>query len=96
MRARCWPPDRFSDPFFRFGSRSPRHGRQPAPPVHTEAAVERAVTLLAAGAVVAIPTETVYGLAADALDADAVERIFAAKGRPATTPLIMHVAGGRR
>jgi L-threonylcarbamoyladenylate synthase len=64
----------------------------PTPPARTEAAVERAVKLLADGAVVAIPTETVYGLAADALDADAVDRIFAAKGRPATNPLIVHVA----
>jgi L-threonylcarbamoyladenylate synthase len=64
----------------------------PVPPARTEAAVERAVKLLADGAVVAIPTETVYGLAADALDADAVDRIFAAKGRPATNPLIVHVA----
>ncbi|MFM8707121.1 MAG: L-threonylcarbamoyladenylate synthase, partial [Planctomycetia bacterium] len=65
---------------------------QPAPPVRTEAAVERAVKLRADGGVVAIPTETVYGLAADALDADAVGRIFAAKGRPTTNPLIVHVA----
>jgi L-threonylcarbamoyladenylate synthase len=65
---------------------------QPAPPDRTEAAVKRAVKLLADGAIVAIPTETVYGLAADALDSDSVERIFAAKGRPATNPLIVHVA----
>jgi L-threonylcarbamoyladenylate synthase len=64
----------------------------PAPPARTEAAVARAAQVLAAGGLVAIPTETVYGLAADALDADAVDRIFAAKGRPATNPLIVHVA----
>ncbi len=64
----------------------------PVPPPHTEAAVARAAQVLAAGGLVAVPTETVYGLAADALDADAVDRIFAAKGRPATNPLIVHVA----
>ena len=63
-----------------------------APPAPTAAAVERAAKLLANGGLVALPTETVYGLAADALDADAVDRIFAAKGRPATNPLIVHVA----
>lgn len=46
---------------------------------------------LRAGETVAIPTETVYGLAADALNREAVARIFAAKGRPATNPLIVHV-----
>ena len=51
-----------------------------------------AAELLRAGELVAIPTETVYGLAANALDVDAVERIFAAKGRPHSTPLIVHVA----
>ena len=62
------------------------------PPEATVAAVERAVKILDAGGIVAIPTETVYGLAAVATNADAVERIFAAKGRPATNPLIVHVA----
>ncbi len=51
-----------------------------------------AAELLRAGELVAIPTETVYGLAANALDVDAVERIFAAKGRPHSSPLIVHVA----
>jgi L-threonylcarbamoyladenylate synthase len=46
-----------------------------------------------AGGLVAFPTETVYGLGANALDADAVRRIFAAKGRPPTNPLIVHVDG---
>ena len=64
----------------------------PAPPPRTDEALTRAAQVLAAGGLVAIPTETVYGLAADALDADAVDRIFAAKGRPATNPLIVHVA----
>lgn len=54
--------------------------------------VARAVHLLHSGGVVAIPTETVYGLAALARDRDAVERIFAIKGRPRSHPLIVHVA----
>ena len=54
-------------------------------------AVERAVEVLARGGLVALPTETVYGLAARADDPDAVARIFAAKGRPAHNPLIVHV-----
>src|SRR5277367_3550798 len=44
------------------------------------------------GRLVAFPTETVYGLGANALDATAVARIFAVKGRPSTSPLIVHVA----
>lgn len=56
------------------------------------AAVQRAAALLKAGELVALPTETVYGLAANALDATAVEKIFAAKGRPAHNPIIVHVA----
>jgi L-threonylcarbamoyladenylate synthase len=55
-------------------------------------AVERAAELLRHGEVVALPTETVYGLAANALDADAVQKIFAAKGRPAHNPIIVHVS----
>jgi L-threonylcarbamoyladenylate synthase len=57
-----------------------------------EAAVQRAAALLRAGEVVALPTETVYGLAANAFDARAVERIYEAKGRPAHNPIIVHVA----
>ena len=56
------------------------------------AAVARAVELLRAGQVVALPTETVYGLAANALDAAAVARIFEIKGRPPHNPIIVHVA----
>src|SRR2546421_10727195 len=56
------------------------------------AAVRRAAELIRAGRLVAFPTETVYGLGANALDADAVARIFTAKGRPATNPVIVHVA----
>src|ERR1043166_7607429 len=55
-------------------------------------AIERASQRLRAGEVVAIPTETVYGLAANALDAKAVSRIYEIKGRPASNPLIVHVA----
>jgi L-threonylcarbamoyladenylate synthase len=57
------------------------------------AAVARAAERLAAGGLVALPTETVYGLGARADDAAAVGAIFAAKGRPADHPLIVHVAG---
>jgi L-threonylcarbamoyladenylate synthase len=56
------------------------------------AAVERAARLLRDGALVAFPTETVYGLGADATSAAAVERIYRAKGRPSFNPLIAHVA----
>lgn len=55
-------------------------------------AIERAARLLAAGRLVAFPTETVYGLGADADDVDAVRAIFAAKGRPADHPVIVHVS----
>ena len=51
---------------------------------------------LRAGGIVAVPTETVYGLAARAADAAAVARIYAAKGRPSFNPLIVHVAAWRR
>ena len=54
--------------------------------------IEQALTVLRAGGLVAIPTETVYGLAADASNEAAVRRIFGAKGRPADHPLIVHIA----
>ena len=57
------------------------------------AGVSLAAALLRTGSVVAVPTETVYGLAADATNADAVARIYAAKGRPSFNPLIAHVSG---
>ena len=67
-------------------------------PLHTrrldaarDADVAEAVRLLRAGRLVAVPTETVYGLAADATDPEAVRGIFAAKGRPSNHPLIVHV-----
>lgn len=53
--------------------------------------LERAAELIRAGRLVAFPTETVYGLGANALDAAAVQRIYEAKGRPPTSPLIVHV-----
>ena len=66
-------------------------------PTHTpalfDAAVKRAVALLQAGKVVALPTETVYGLAANAFDARAVGRVFEIKGRPPHNPIIVHVSG---
>ena len=54
--------------------------------------IDRAVAVLRAGGLVAFPTETVYGLGADASNPAAVERIFAAKGRPRDHPLIVHIA----
>ena len=66
-------------------------------PTHTAAlfaaAVKRAAELLRAGEVVALPTETVYGLAANAFDANAVAKIYEVKGRPGHNPIIVHVAG---
>lgn len=55
----------------------------------------RLAGVLRRGGVVGVPTETVYGLAADALDARACARIYRAKGRPATDPLIVHLAAAR-
>ncbi len=55
------------------------------------AAIAAAGAAIRAGGIVAVPTETVYGLAADAADSAAVARIYAAKGRPAFNPLIVHV-----
>lgn len=56
------------------------------------AEIETAAQIIRAGGVVAFPTETVYGLGANALDAKAVERIFAAKNRPHNDPIIVHIA----
>ncbi len=58
----------------------------------SEAAIGEAARRLRAGGLVAFPTETVYGLGANALDAEATGAIFTTKGRPATNPLIVHVA----
>jgi L-threonylcarbamoyladenylate synthase len=57
-----------------------------------DSAIARAAALLREGKLVAFPTETVYGLGADATNPDAVAAIFAAKGRPASDPLIVHIA----
>jgi len=57
----------------------------------TEQEIERAVALLCAGELVAFPTETVYGLGADARNCAAVAKIYAVKGRPADHPLIVHL-----
>lgn len=54
--------------------------------------MELAASLIKKGEVVGIPTETVYGLAADAMNEEAVKKIFAAKGRPADNPLIVHIS----
>ncbi|MFO0808183.1 MAG: L-threonylcarbamoyladenylate synthase [Gemmataceae bacterium] len=62
----------------------------------TTTAIAEAAAVLRRGGLVAFPTETVYGLGANALDADAVARIFARKGRPATNPVIVHVADAAR
>ncbi len=65
----------------------------PVDPQHPDPGdLARAGALIRAGRLVAFPTETVYGLGANALDAAAVAGIFAAKGRPADDPLIVHVA----
>jgi len=57
------------------------------------AGIEAAARVLGEGGLLAFPTETVYGLGANALDAAAVARVFEAKGRPSTNPLIVHLAG---
>jgi len=61
-------------------------------PEQAERAVAEAAALLREGGVVAFPTETVYGLGADAANREAVAKIFAAKGRPQDNPLIVHIA----
>jgi L-threonylcarbamoyladenylate synthase len=63
------------------------------PTTSTPAEIARAAAALRAGGLVAFPTETVYGLGADASNPAAVARIFAAKGRPQDHPLIVHLAG---
>lgn len=59
----------------------------------TDETIAHAAALLASGQLIGFPTETVYGLAANAWDAAAVSKIFAAKSRPPSNPLIVHVAG---
>lgn len=65
-------------------------------PARIDTDLDRAIALLKAGGVVAIPTETVYGLAADAKNPKAVRRIFAIKGRPANHPVIVHIAAAEQ
>jgi L-threonylcarbamoyladenylate synthase len=57
-----------------------------------DADIQKAVQILRSGGLVVFPTETVYGLGANALDPAAIRKIYALKGRPATSPLIVHVA----
>lgn len=59
---------------------------------YSEKSAEKAALILKSGGIVAIPTETVYGLAANALDENAVRSIFVAKGRPQDNPLIVHIS----
>lgn len=68
----------------------------PIRPANDAAALEMAVDILAAGGCVAVPTETVYGLACDATNGEAVAGIYQAKGRPRFNPLIAHVDGLER
>ncbi|MHB1137739.1 MAG: L-threonylcarbamoyladenylate synthase [Microthrixaceae bacterium] len=76
------------------GDGTRRSERIQVDPLHPDpTVVERAGRLLAAGSLVAFPTETVYGLGAHALDRDAVRAVFEGKGRPATDPLIVHLPG---
>lgn len=58
-----------------------------------DSTIQEAAEILRSGGLVAFPTETVYGLGADGLNPDAVAKIYAAKGRPATNPVILHVEG---
>ena len=67
----------------------PSHPGAPA----SRSALDRAASILRSGGLVALPTETVYGLGANALDGPAVARIFAAKQRPSWDPVIVHIAG---
>src|SRR5262245_41087377 len=57
-----------------------------------EEAIEQAAAIIRGGRLVAFPTETVYGLGADAMNETAVQKIFVAKGRPADNPLIVHIS----
>lgn len=75
-------------------SHAPGANVVPIDPDHLDQrAVWRVAEVLRGGGIVALPTETVYGLGCHAFDAKAVARVFAAKGRPATDPLIVHVDG---
>jgi L-threonylcarbamoyladenylate synthase len=65
------------------------------PAEQAQADLMEAAAVLAAGGIIAFPTETVYGLGGNARSSEAVERIFAAKGRPSDNPLIVHLADGK-
>src|ERR1700749_1033379 len=58
----------------------------------TQEEIQKAAQILRSGGLVVFPTETVYGLGANALDAAAVQKIYELKGRPANSPLIVHVS----
>ena len=58
----------------------------------SERDIRQAAVIIKNGGLVAFPTETVYGLGADAFDEEAVARIYAAKGRPSDNPMIVHIA----
>lgn len=58
----------------------------------TKEDIKKAAEIIASGGLVAFPTETVYGLGADALNADAVSKVYAAKGRPSDNPMIVHIS----
>jgi len=70
----------------------PARVQKVVPAAPDEGVIQEAAAILVAGGLVAFPTETVYGLGANAMDAVAVARIFAAKGRPADNPIIVHLA----
>src|SRR5690606_28153731 len=63
---------------------------------HIMSEIQQAVEILRGGGLVAFPTETVYGLGADATNASAVEKIYQVKGRPAANPIIVHIADVER
>src|SRR5215210_807493 len=67
------------------------HVREDSGPVATDADIARAVEALRTGGLVAFPTETVYGLGADAANVDALARLYAVKGRPRSHPVIVHI-----
>jgi L-threonylcarbamoyladenylate synthase len=69
---------------------------KPSRPDPADEAIAKAAAIIRRGGLVAFPTETVYGLGANALDATAVGRIFEAKGRPANNPIIVHVASAEQ
>lgn len=58
----------------------------------SDADIRQAAEIISEGGLVAFPTETVYGLGANALDADAVAKIYEAKGRPSDNPMIVHIS----